>query len=352
MLVRHNGPDKHLMSEGIGNMGENARAALTSFSIDWLGVDESKNISPDEHDVEWSEIFIPTMNGFCGTELLVLESGVTLFHAKHWFINAEQNFLPLAKVDGVLSEPSLQIQSALSGSFVNQEWNNNKVLWGLGVDLIRHSNTIDVTPWIFAPQESEFIAMAIGDSILERYIGKDAATAVKLGLGVKKSQFTGAFAVPPFISRILHQCLNPKFNGALKKLHAQSQLLRYLIELSEFINPTNALVTKTSSQSKKRAHDIKAYVEKMGGRVTLSELATYHARSIKTINKDFIDEFNQSIFAFMVDIRLAIAIDTIRKSNMPLKRVSELVGYSHVNHFSAAFKRKFGFSPGSLRGRK
>lgn len=37
---------------------------------------------------------------------------------------------------------------------------------------------------------------------------------------------------------------------------------------------------------------------------------------------------------------------------MSLKRLAERLGYAHVNNFTIAFKRTFGYPPGSLRKRK
>lgn len=43
------------------------------------------------------------------------------------------------------------------------------------------------------------------------------------------------------------------------------------------------------------------------------------------------------------------AHEAILKSDVALKQLSERLGYSHVSNFSAAFKQRFGYAPGSLR---
>jgi AraC-like DNA-binding protein len=61
------------------------------------------------------------------------------------------------------------------------------------------------------------------------------------------------------------------------------------------------------------------------------------------------NEYGESIFSFLTNYRLEQARMAIEKSGQPLKVIAHRIGYSHVNHFITAFKRKYNYTPGSLR---
>jgi AraC-like DNA-binding protein len=82
---------------------------------------------------------------------------------------------------------------------------------------------------------------------------------------------------------------------------------------------------------------------------SLDALARRYCTSARTLNDDFKEVVGQSIFAFVTRRRLGQAHVLIQETEIPLKQVSARLGYTHVNHFSAAFRRVFGYPPGSLR---
>ncbi|MGI9211733.1 MAG: response regulator transcription factor [Methylococcaceae bacterium] len=84
----------------------------------------------------------------------------------------------------------------------------------------------------------------------------------------------------------------------------------------------------------------------------LNALASQFGLSARGMNEAFIQEYGQSISAFINDYRLTQAHAALMQSDTPMKQLAARLGYSHVNHFINAFKRKFGYSPGSLRKSK
>jgi DNA-binding response OmpR family regulator len=82
---------------------------------------------------------------------------------------------------------------------------------------------------------------------------------------------------------------------------------------------------------------------------TLDELAQQFGRSAKLLNEEFADEFGQSIYSFMSEHRLIQAHAALAQTDVPIKQLAARLGYAHVNNFSIAFKRRYGYPPGSLR---
>jgi AraC-like DNA-binding protein len=82
---------------------------------------------------------------------------------------------------------------------------------------------------------------------------------------------------------------------------------------------------------------------------TLPSLGQKFSTAPNKLNAEFLAEYGQSIFSFLNTYRLEQARLAIEKSDLPLKTIAYRVGYSHVNHFITAFKRKYNQTPGSLR---
>ncbi|MDD5216403.1 MAG: helix-turn-helix domain-containing protein, partial [Methylococcales bacterium] len=104
------------------------------------------------------------------------------------------------------------------------------------------------------------------------------------------------------------------------------------------------------SSSKEKVEKLHAYITSTKGKLpNLHDLAKQFGISLRTLNDLFTAEYGQSISAFINDYRLSAAHEALEHSDIPMKQLASELGYSHVNHFITAFKRKFSYSPGHLR---
>jgi len=85
---------------------------------------------------------------------------------------------------------------------------------------------------------------------------------------------------------------------------------------------------------------------------SMEDLATQYGCSIRTLNNDFVSEHGQTIQTYIAEYRYNRAHTAVQQTTIPLKVLSEQFGYSHVNHFIAAFRNRFGYPPGTLRKRE
>ncbi len=69
----------------------------------------------------------------------------------------------------------------------------------------------------------------------------------------------------------------------------------------------------------------------------------------RVLNNGFKEIYGCSINTYISGQRLDSAHEVLVKSDIPMKTLAVNLGYSHVNHFITAFRKKFGYSPGSLR---
>ena len=109
-----------------------------------------------------------------------------------------------------------------------------------------------------------------------------------------------------------------------------------------------AHASKATEEDKMRAlHDV--LIGTQGKLPTLDELARTFGMSSRRLNEAFKKLYDSSIYAFVNAHRLNQAREAILNTDIPLKVIANQLGYAHVNHFNAQFRKMFGYPPGSLR---
>ncbi|HEU5290914.1 MAG TPA: AraC family transcriptional regulator [Cyclobacteriaceae bacterium] len=79
---------------------------------------------------------------------------------------------------------------------------------------------------------------------------------------------------------------------------------------------------------------------------TLAKQFGVNTNKLMTLFKKF---FGQSIFEYIQEMKMEHAHNMLRDQDILVTDVARVVGYKNPNHFSAAFKRKFGFNPSQIR---
>lgn len=68
-----------------------------------------------------------------------------------------------------------------------------------------------------------------------------------------------------------------------------------------------------------------------------------------TLKAGFKEAFRTTVFNYLFDYRMNIAIHYLLDTNKSIGEVAGLVGYEHQAHFCTAFKRKFNVTPSEYR---
>jgi AraC-like DNA-binding protein len=95
-----------------------------------------------------------------------------------------------------------------------------------------------------------------------------------------------------------------------------------------------------------------AYIDaNIGSDITLSDLAQLVGVTKHHFIRSFHAATGRTPYAFLVDRRLARAVDALRHSRMAIERVACAAGFKSAPGFSNVFKKHFGMSPSQFRVR-
>ncbi|RAJ35604.1 helix-turn-helix domain-containing protein [Pedobacter cryoconitis] len=81
---------------------------------------------------------------------------------------------------------------------------------------------------------------------------------------------------------------------------------------------------------------------------SLAELAKIAGINEFKLKNGFKELFDTTVFGYLSEVKLTEAKEQLL-SGLAIKVISENMGYSSVQHFSTAFSKKFGISPGKVK---
>ncbi|MET3879189.1 AraC family transcriptional regulator [Chitinophaga sp. OAE865] len=150
--------------------------------------------------------------------------------------------------------------------------------------------------------------------------------------------------------RCIRDIMDCRFAGGLKFLYLQSKCIELLtLQVASFEKQARAKSALTSAYDKDCIMYAKEYLlQHITAPPTLTELAAIAGTNTFKLKNGFKELFNNTVFGYLSDTRLEKA-QGLLLAGMPVKEVADRLGYSSVQHFSTAFRKKFSVPPGKLR---
>lgn len=323
-----------------------------SFQCDWLITpdDDAVFISPQPGETEWMPFPIPPEMGEGRFQSIELAIGMSIFHSEHHFNPAALGQLfPLAKIEMDFHEQTFLTQVVRGGPFIHREiYPQGEFLLSTGRDLFRMTDRVELSSILDGSYDAVSTSLIVGWATLCQLLGNRTAETLQANLGLTDWPRVTLKQIPLHVSSHLQNALPRHLQGAARLLHCQARILDYFEALIQFFQLKKPVVTHASDKEIIRAlHQF--LIQSEGKLPKLDELSTQFGRSARALNEGFLAEYGMTIYGFITTHRLNEAHEAILSSNVPLKQLSARLGYAHFNHFSAAFKKRFGYPPGSLR---
>ena len=168
---------------------------------------------------------------------------------------------------------------------------------------------------------------------------------------VLRNEFAGVpgCVSAPGLYQIIQNMFNCPIAGPLGQLMLEGsyqQLLAYQFSMMGVQQQNNAI----NSRDREVLHAVKDYLHSTfleeHSLLSLSRRFGVNQNKLKTGFKAL---FGTPVIAWLYDLRMNYARTLIADHNKNVSEVAPIVGYHNANHFSTAFKRKFGISPSQLK---
>jgi len=324
-----------------------------SLKISWLleSNPEGEYADSSDGDLDRQPLAIPEDMGEGHFALLRLPYGTAYFRSVQRFKpQASGRLITLGPFQFEYGSPTFIVQTMHGGRLCQRELLPELThAYEEGRDLFCHLEKRHTIPMIDGSSDSEMVSLGLRISSLEALLGGNETETLLRILGIGAVPGFAVRAMPRSLAAILRAPFSSSLIGPARKLFAQAKALQYLSSLYDHLYENGS----QASSAVKRKAEIKAlhrYLLDLEGRLpTLEALARQFGQPARRLNANFLAEYGEPIISFVNARRLDQAHEALQHSELPMKVLAGRLGYSHVNNFIIAFKRRFGYSPGSLR---
>ena len=192
----------------------------------------------------------------------------------------------------------------------------------------------------------KFVELAANNGpILDKYAER---VANKLPVYLKRG-----YRITPKMMQVIEEVNHCHFTGGLKKLFLQSKAIELLALQCEQIEQESrrtqeaGKVTRSDEERIVYARDL--LLANAQAPLSLGELARKAGINEFKLKNGFKKVFDNTVFGYLSDYRLEQSHQMVREGRMSFTEIAGELGYSSLQHFSNAFRKKFGISPSEIK---
>jgi AraC family transcriptional regulator, transcriptional activator of the genes for pyochelin and ferripyochelin receptors len=155
----------------------------------------------------------------------------------------------------------------------------------------------------------------------------------------------------PELRAIIQNILYCSFTGVKKKMYLETKMHELL--LLSFQNMPDMVYKPGISLRQsdlEKLHQAREYIiQHLDNPGTLLELAHKVGMNDFKLKQGFKQVYGTTVFGLLHEERMQKAISLLRDTNMSILDISMLTGYKNPSNFTAAFRKRFGYPPSSLK---
>jgi AraC-like DNA-binding protein len=152
----------------------------------------------------------------------------------------------------------------------------------------------------------------------------------------------------PELLGLVQAMMDSHRHGPLRELYLEAKLVELLVLL---LGPARIAAEPGAPDIDRVMEARDRLLARFDDPPTIAQLAREVGTNTFNLKRDFKAVFGLGVRAFVLGHRLDRARAQLLDTRGSVKEIAAAVGYSDVAHFSAAFRRRFGFPPSTLRRR-
>ena len=152
------------------------------------------------------------------------------------------------------------------------------------------------------------------------------------------------------IQQVISEIVNCTYKDELKDLFLLSKSIELLVLQAESYGlKTNNAFIKTKADKEKLINAKELLISRIDNPPTIVELSKLVGVNEYKLKKGLKELFGTTIFGYIHSLRMSMAKRLLLGTDKTAKEIAYETGYSSAQHFSNAFKKKFGVPPNSVR---
>ncbi|WP_052380757.1 helix-turn-helix transcriptional regulator [Paenibacillus camerounensis] len=156
--------------------------------------------------------------------------------------------------------------------------------------------------------------------------------------------------ITPAIRLLLAQIADCSYSGGVRKLYLEGKMLElFAVYLNQSFYEAERIPAgiKLSKEDIRSLHLAKELLQRDYAQPpTLAGLSRLVCLNEFKLKKGFKEMFGSTVHAYVIEQRLQHAHLLLEQGRMSVSETAAQVGYGNISHFAAAFRKRFGSSPG------
>ncbi len=158
--------------------------------------------------------------------------------------------------------------------------------------------------------------------------------------------------ITPRMLSLLYAILQCEHKGHYKRLFIKSKVIELLmLQLEQYEQePAAGIPEELGEANIKKMHMAREIIASNLARpCSIIDLAQQVGTNDCYLKKNFKQVFGTTIYGYLQKERMEKSKALILSGNKKIAEVARIAGYKHASHFTAAFKKYFGYSPNKIR---
>ncbi len=155
------------------------------------------------------------------------------------------------------------------------------------------------------------------------------------------------------VQTVINSIRQSTFTGGLQHLFLNAKVMELLVLLTESYTRSKqpqSLYLKKEYDRERILFARDYLLKNMDYPPTLTELANIAGINVFKLKRGFKETFGQTVFEYLAETRLELAKNDLLHTDKSVTEIAFELGYSSLQHFSGAFKKRFGVAPGGVKG--
>ncbi|HEX5169433.1 MAG TPA: AraC family transcriptional regulator [Cyclobacteriaceae bacterium] len=178
---------------------------------------------------------------------------------------------------------------------------------------------------------------------------EDWSAPIRKLLEKRAIMYGGEFNVTPAMMQVVADILYNPLSGGLRALMVDAKVLELITLQLDSVADGKNKINKPATKDRELFFSIRNHLDKTFMEDhSLKGLGKTFAINEFKLKSGFKRIFEKTVFEYIHDRRMDHAFQLLHDHGLLVNEVSGRVGYKNPNHFSTAFKKKFGITPGKI----
>lgn len=156
--------------------------------------------------------------------------------------------------------------------------------------------------------------------------------------------------ITPDLQKVINDITNCAYSGKLKQMFLLSKSIELLVIQAENHEKSQQVnYCKSRDDKEKILYAREFLIKNHNAPPSLSELSKEVGMNEYKLKRGFKETFQTTVFGYLAEYRLERARNALLEKQKSISEIAYELGYSSPQHFSLAFKKKFGLSPGKSK---